>query len=91
MKMPYHNPCTECLIKSACTEMCDSKNEYTEECIAKLIEYSQHVYEKNGYKRKNVPHHYLRWVERASEICDKNSEECNKILERYARMRVGNI
>ncbi|MDX1806215.1 MAG: hypothetical protein R3267_04220 [Paenisporosarcina sp.] len=83
--MPYHNPnpCDECLVKAACTEMCDAKNDYTDAIICKLTDISQHIYNKEGYKRKNVPPHFMRWYNRAADVCEKNSEECQRIMDRY--------
>ena len=82
------NPCYKCLVKPCCSEVCQSKNEYTDELLNFLGRLGMNIYDKNGKKFKRVSKHTMKVYNEVVELCIQNNEQHHEILDRYVRMVV---
>ncbi len=77
------NPCNECLVRAACTALCDRKHHYTEFLINNLVAVCKTIYNNDGTRRLVIQVDVREWYKTAMDRCEKNSDETNKIMDRY--------
>lgn len=77
------NPCTLCLVKPCCTNLCNEKSEYTEQAIAFLCRLGKIVYKNNGKLRRNLSNLTLCTYKEAVKVCAENNKETNKIFNNH--------
>ncbi|MCK5611681.1 hypothetical protein KAR91_57955 [Candidatus Pacearchaeota archaeon] len=77
------NPCNECLVKPACSKICDEKDTYREYIVKRLIAVCKHIYEENGNKRKHIPTSAILQQQKWIHLCEEDSKDNDKIMGRY--------
>ncbi len=82
------NPCNDCLVQAICTEICDQKETYTEFIVNELCDICKHIYDDDGLRILMVPENVEEAHRKVVAECEKNSDECQAILDRYIKYGV---
>ncbi len=77
------NPCKHCIVKACCTQFCDDKENFTDYLNNGITFFGlNHIYSKNGNKKKKVPRAIrLQW-EHKNKLQKINIQEINTIINR---------
>ena len=77
------NPCTECLVKMICRDICNEKLVYRNFLVNTLCDINRERYNEKGYKILHVSARIEREHKRLVDLCEEDSLECDKIFNRY--------
>jgi len=77
------NPCDKCLVTPCCSKICESKDEYTDEITSFLCRLGQHVFKKNGKRRRWGASKLLNTrYDETVVLCNRNQYQYNQIIQR---------